>query len=430
MMSENESPAIDLLIQQLDSRKKAERTAASMALREMGGMAIPALAKAAQREERKREKRLIVFTSTLFAIILTFLGAIYLAEGYRLLPLLAIAPLMLGVAMPYLLRYSRQYRQIIALLTSTEDLRAVGVLIEATFRARESAGLPGNSQMIKSARVALMRMLPQLRPEHASLLNDVQRHILYHQLYLANSLYGREDKPDLLCAILEAVAQIGDMDALTPVFALVYNEAATRSEKQVREAATRCLETLEARLDWGSIDQIGTLITGLPTDPGQNEAVRSVPVPTMLKLKHLLPRFPLEAASLITDKQWKRLYAVLNDGVLRPFVITGSLIPGRPAELLHAILDVASRLEDTRALLDVRLLASQDAPTLEAQEIRAQARELLPILEAKAQRELVGQTLLRASEAPVQSDTLLRPAYGVAESQPEQLLRASQPRRE
>ena len=54
------------------------------------------------------------------------------------------------------------------------------------------------------------------------------------------------------------------------------------------------------------------------------------------------------------------------------------------------------------------------------------SREQLPLLAARMEQERTHATMLRPASAPADPpQTLLRPAYGAAETEPQQLLRAS-----
>ncbi len=83
------------------------------------------------------------------------------------------------------------------------------------------------------------------------------------------------------------------------------------------------------------------------------------------------------------------------------------------------LLDAVQKIGDSRALLTVRRLAEKG----ESAEVRAKAKEVLPILEARREQENDAHNLLRASSEPVSQKELLRPAYNVTETQPETLLR-------
>ena len=94
-----------------------------------------------------------------------------------------------------------------------------------------------------------------------------------------------------------------------------------------------------------------------------------------------------------------------------------------PVALLTAIIEMALRLEDTRALETIRDYAHADAPTADEQILRNAARRALPTLNARAERDSIGATLLRASAAPTGAKTLLRPVLSNPDSAPETLLR-------
>jgi hypothetical protein len=86
------------------------------------------------------------------------------------------------------------------------------------------------------ARAVLIRQLPRLEPGQAALLADSQQHRLNDIL--------RGNDVELIIAILQAYAQVGDASTLEPVGIL----ARSAENFRVREAANLCLPPLRARI--------------------------------------------------------------------------------------------------------------------------------------------------------------------------------------
>ena len=116
------------------------------------------------------------------------------------------------------------------------DLRWVGPLAQAI-------NSPHNRVQGVSAQI-LCHLLPHLRSTDADLLNPQQRAALNQRLI--------ENKPrdsDLNVAILAAWANVGDQESVAYVDRLAHGWAWPGGQRQVQEAAQKCLLTLEKRLE-------------------------------------------------------------------------------------------------------------------------------------------------------------------------------------
>jgi hypothetical protein len=383
-------------------------------IRAQGQTLYPRILRLLRQElERRQQRRWATAASAVLMVtaLLYFFGRLGPAAwlGFWLTGLVSAAVLIYNVVP------SRLQQNAVQALSQTEDTHVVGPLLELLFAPTLS--------IRALAREGLTRLLPRLSPTSSGPLGDTHLDMLKTQLDAAHGVNARVGKEDsaLLVAMLEAVGQIGDRRFLETVYTLMFCDAATQTETAVREAALRCFARLDARMDYGSVVRIGSHVKFVTSGQQQPYAYTVSNVFALRGLIHLLPHVGRADASVLTRAQWELLYEVLAGGVHESMP---GITPGRPAELLLAILDMAERLEDTRALRAVRLLAAGDAATPDAQRVRARAREILPLLEAKAQREEAGQTLLRASEAPVSADTLLRPAEAApSETAPQELLR-------
>lgn len=126
-------------------------------------------------------------------------------------------------------------------------------------------------------------------------------------------------------------------------------------------------------------------------------------------LKRLLPQVKATDRRYISSEEMDLLLKQLS---------------GKDSVLTIAILKALEQIGDEKALAEVEWLAEndEDAPA----EVRQAAQDCLPFLRIRAEEVRQAQTLLRAS-APVTEiapDTLLRPAQGSVEADPNQLLRA------
>ncbi len=127
-------------------------------------------------------------------------------------------------------------------------------------------------------------------------------------------------------------------------------------------------------------------------------------------LKRLLPRVKVTDAGYFRTDQLSALYAALTS---------------MDDQLVVAILRALEQIGDERALPLVEKLAERPVSTRAGQRIREAATECLPALLNRTGQERVGQTLLRATEAPDQpAEALLRPAAHVAGRGEDSLLRS------
>ncbi len=123
-------------------------------------------------------------------------------------------------------------------MTQIGGVRAVGALLELL-------GTPKGPRQLKPLFVALIQLLPQMKASDAGLLTTGQRKLLYTLLKSGLNIYA---KPDLLLqyrlAILKALEQIGDADAIPIVEHLANGKAHTPYQKELKAAAIECLPLL------------------------------------------------------------------------------------------------------------------------------------------------------------------------------------------
>ena len=155
-------------------------------------------------------------------------------------------------------------------LAGYEDRRAVGPLLEAL--------LYNDDEVVKAATFALIRLLPQLRATDRHLLSAEHRSFM-NDLLGAGIPVSAPAKSLLILAILKALEQVGDIEALSSVEKLSNGEGRGK-DPIVRKAAIECLPFLEEaarqrleqttllRASQTSISAEGLL---LPAAPGLND---------------------------------------------------------------------------------------------------------------------------------------------------------------
>ncbi len=178
--------------------------------------------------------------------------------------------------------------------------------------------------------------------------------------------------------------------------------AATAATKRQKEA-TKSL----AQFD--DLRSVGPLAEALAfNDRGVQEIAEA-------RLIVLLPRIQATDSALLNENQRKCLYQVL----------AGRLAASRNIELVLAILKAYEQVGDSQAIPLVEKLAEGEGKAGQDARVRASASECLVSLRQRAEQERMSQTYLRASDATnVSPQVLLRPASGMVEELPEQLLRA------
>ncbi len=270
------------LVAQLRSLKARKRKASRLALRRQGAAAVgPLVALLKAEAERRRRYRPLRFGfyTTYILLFLAWIQYFTSPVNWALIPVFIL--LLCGIAW----QQAASPAQIEAaqLLAEIDDIRAVGPLAEA-LEFRDLARFSGTS---RAAARALARLLPRLQAGDAGLVNEAQRACLYRALPLSPYLIGA----DLLCAILRAMAQIGDEKALPHVRRLAnLRTARTDVDDRIREEARNCLATLLARIEgrrapqmllraMGSAEAMPELLlrpAGAGPDPAPQQLLRSV----------------------------------------------------------------------------------------------------------------------------------------------------------
>ena len=332
--------------------------------------------------------------------------------------------LLAGVQFEKAAGWTPKQKQILNQLAEVEDINAAGPLLEV-WKDAASTG-PVRPALGR----ALQRLLPRLRRADGANLTPAQRRILYGNVSHTRSLYH----PELTLACLDAIEQVGDMDALPPLARLIVHDAPTQPEQRVRERAQQCLAHLTGHLDFGTTASIPGWIAKLPygsssakthTLPAGSDEV----VIALFALIQLLPQLQASDAGLL--KPIERQYLAESWGWMQ-YALFGTLGMNAQrsrlgSEFSFAVLYALEQIGTGRDLgLSHWLL--RDVPVEDLPQLRATARRVNAILEQRRDKEQVGQTLLRGSIAPSAAPgELLRPAMGEqAPSNPKELLRPDQ----
>jgi hypothetical protein len=127
---------------------------------------------------------------------------------------------------------------------SAEEMTRIGG-VQAVGPLLELLGSPKGPRQLKPLFVALIQLLPRMKASDSGLLTAGQRKLLYTLLKGGLNVYA---KPDLLLqyrlAVLKALEQIGDADAIPIVEHLATAKARTTDQKALKAAAIECLPSL------------------------------------------------------------------------------------------------------------------------------------------------------------------------------------------
>jgi hypothetical protein len=217
-------------LQQLGSRRAAERQRAEQVLKSRGADAVGALVAVLEAENRKKGQRFwtgLVLACAALGVIGGILREWW--HGFNL----GGAYYFVGVAAGVALASTRRQKAAARLLAECDDLRAVGPLVGAL--ERQDAGTRA------AARTALVRQLPRLRPADAHLLDETQRACLHR------ALAGKD--AELAHAILAALQQVGDARAIPAVEKLAAGKGAAAKDGKLRQEAIDCLPVLRERAE-------------------------------------------------------------------------------------------------------------------------------------------------------------------------------------
>lgn len=180
---------------------------------------------------------------------------------------------------------------------------------------------------------------------------------------------------------------------ITPVCCLVTFRSELRRRNALRAAAAAALGKYSRRIGLG-------VLTNAVTE--RNSVISPAARESLLKL---LGRLKETDYGLITSFDMHQIC---------------SLLDWHDEELALAVLEVIRKAGTGAALPYVERAAQGKRPAL-----AEAARQVLPILEARARQEADNKRLLRAAGSPDEVETLLRPAHGMGEDDQEALLRPS-----
>jgi hypothetical protein len=137
---------------------------------------------------------------------------------------------------------SKPHKEAASKLAQTDDLRAVGPLVDSWDIE--------DKHVREVVEPALIRLLPQMKASDAGLLNAEQRDRLNRILKYKHIRRNRWTRhAALVVAILRAYQQVGDSKALQAVQRLADGEGFGAREQGIREAAEACLPFLRLRAE-------------------------------------------------------------------------------------------------------------------------------------------------------------------------------------
>lgn len=239
-----------------------------------------------------------------------------------------------------------------------------------------------------------------------------------------------------MTACLEALERVGNENALPCLTLLVVQDAPTQAMQTVRARAKQSLRAITARLDFGTVQDIPAWIGKLPrandytsekprflSDNAWDEYLLAT-----FALTRLLPLLTPADARLLDKEARSRLGAsiaapryALTHGYTK-FDSSGLVV-----SRLGPDYDLArmAAFEQIGTGSDIPYINYASASAEHLPMMRARAKTVLAILEARREKERAGEMLLRGSSAPpTPSRDLLRPAQASsASTTPEELLR-------
>ncbi|HLV81023.1 MAG TPA: hypothetical protein VKT32_12115 [Chthonomonadaceae bacterium] len=234
------------IVNQWEDQDEGEQEEVVRKLRQMGDSSaeeLMVLLKQAYRERKKWMRRVLILAGLYgLLVLLTLLLAIFRIPGHK--PIFQVLKYIQWILIPGLCGYlplvfsrvSSRHNAAVQLLSRLDDVRAVGPLLQI-WKQMDWTYFPQR----KLAEEPLIRLLPRLRADDASLMDDAQRRCLYYVLLRTNS-------PELDLALLKALEQVGNRRALPYVRKLAAGRGRC-TDSLVREAANECLPYLIERME-------------------------------------------------------------------------------------------------------------------------------------------------------------------------------------
>lgn len=252
------------LVGRLAGSDKSAWAPARDALLQLGPAAMPAVVHGLAMEKRKRDR--VVLGARLLGVAMLCFG---LADFLHLIPwpkpspdaveaflyaLMAVMAGLLALVKPVSEMVTASEKRLIPVLSKLADASAIGMMLEVAASEYYTTYEPVST--------ALVNLLPHLRYSDGDKLTDRQKANLYYRVR-----WGRHE---LRLAAIQAVEQVGDAAAIPAVRHAATEGAVTPKQMALREAARRCLETLEQRAD--AARKAGTLLRAAQS-PGEARAV-------------------------------------------------------------------------------------------------------------------------------------------------------------
>ena len=242
--------SVALVVAKIRDKDPKSQEVAVETLLGMGQLGVDALLKAMQEENslRKRQIWKAIATAISFFVVLVAISALFHTSAitsFMFFPLVFIMNGAVSLA---------QQKGVLALAKSS-DVRAVPFLLEALSYQQLEVKV--------AARKGLITLLPKMHIEHANLLTEAHRTLLYR--------YLQKDDSDLQVAILKALEQVGGESSLSAVQRILDDPKHYKS-LQLQEAAAECLTYLQIHI--GKVQNAQTLLRASQYTEHQDELLR------------------------------------------------------------------------------------------------------------------------------------------------------------
>lgn len=224
-------------VNKLSSKKAEERQVAQLALDALGASKFDVLLALLKQEAagRRTRRRWVISGFTIYFVLLIVMMITPLFLGKKPeFGFLGQFGSMTGAIMGALAVTATQ-KNATSALAEFDDVRAVGWWALALGY--------DDKQIVAQAREKLTKLLPGLTASDGHLLDAEQRAALH------KALSGKDGSAELHKSILDAVAKIGDLQAIPAVEKLARGEGASAHLPVLQAAASECLAALHVRAE-------------------------------------------------------------------------------------------------------------------------------------------------------------------------------------
>jgi hypothetical protein len=320
--------------------------------------------------------------------------------GCAFISLVALAPLGIEGAALGCHDTGRLVARLKQALRKVDDPRAVGPLLEVLDASALAGPLPAELAILRT----LTRLLSKMDAETVEVALRPHRDRLYSCLQWIKPA----ENPDFIISVLRLLPALNDGPALICAAWYVLQTGSTHNELAVRDAAGAALTSLLSTVDLGGPAALAGWIDQLPFG---DVTLAWGDLLSPLAVVQTLPQIAPADYLALDYRCRRRLYASLINMDLHRL----------QADYTLAVLGLVQRTGDPEALHVVRQLQMASPRS-----VRYLARQCLPILETRLERERIGRTLLRGSGLPPEPvETLLRSAGNGTADDPQLLLRSN-----